>query len=1152
MIHKKVLKLSWFFVFFCISYFPTFGMISESTQTLPTQRTGLYDLSQDFANVIKTPPQEFIDLKIEIGFLNYEASGIYKLMPYYQKILSNGSGALPHIIQKNPFNGTWEMKKIHDSKNQEIIHYFPKEAENPLRDAIVVNVFDTLKTEAKKMGKESENLRKEVKLKNVNLESFKKEIESLKTLNAENEEKNRKEFENKLLEKDNQIKDINSKFQKQYKNFKFEHNRTFEVKQKLIEQKHAVEKKELKKKHENEIQIIQEPLEQKLLEKENEISNSQIQLTKFQKLNENLEKENGGLKYKETIWEEKIHSCHALYNKLDNEFTKLKKKMKTKVNPISLMKTKPTEVFYDSISDSLTNSESIVIKQFEQKLLEKDNHIYNLQKEILTCSKNNSCEYSKMHALHVEVEKIWEEENKILRKSEHILKNEIKTLKEMQVKILNEKHFEHDSNIFTNIESIVKKKDQLKFLKEENKLKFEHNLQEKITISKEFLSKAIPTNWNENKFETTELDSHILTNSKSIVENEYQLKILEKENQLKNILKNELIKFHQQHTFEYEKLHTDHLKLENDLQEENETLKKCAKTLKKTIQNLNEEKEKVQKTELKLDMKKQFFSILCEKENQIINLQKSNKDLMSDYAELKSKEENLRNMQSISSNDKNGFTNMIIELQKIHEQENQIETLKSQLTGFQQLTKNVESENVKLKSNEKNLTNTENISSTDSVAKGYKNVIIEMKNLHEKENQIKDLQSQFAEYQKLYNNLFSEHVEFKAKNDNLTNADIIPSNDIEKAYNNLIISELKIKHLQSQLTECQTLEPEKVKLKSKENNLTNTQDCSSSNVEKNMIIEELERKLLTKETKISTLELGFTTLVDIHKKVETQLRTENEKFKKNLSSHKVENIDEEIINLQNQIYYSQIELIEVKKLNENLKSENNNLMKSGEKKVELKEKKINEEFFTEEIFIQRLVDHVIAHNEYHYKELVSYFIKQLDKLDGHTYAELQVEMKSFLNLNNTPMLDLDDQYASFFVNHGVILYVEEQTHSIEKLNFLEAINYKFENDGEETIIKNWWISIGKPIYLDVLTMVDKKHKKIRDNALQTFENSKLKAKCGLFMKHDRLFLEPKYEYENVLKDVGYIIHGVRQACIEFKNSIYNYYSTIPQQTNKNY
>merc|ERR1712034_182524 len=132
--------------------------------------------SQDFVNVIKTTPQEFIDLKIEIGFLDYEASGIYKLIPYYQKILSKpGSGALPHIIQKNPFNGTWEMKKIHDSKNQEIIHYFPKEAENPLRDAIVVNVFDTLKTEAKKMGKESENLRKEVQLKNDNLESFKKE-----------------------------------------------------------------------------------------------------------------------------------------------------------------------------------------------------------------------------------------------------------------------------------------------------------------------------------------------------------------------------------------------------------------------------------------------------------------------------------------------------------------------------------------------------------------------------------------------------------------------------------------------------------------------------------------------------------------------------------------------------------------------------------------------------------------------------------------------------------------------------------------------------------------------------------------------------------------------------------------------------------------
>ena len=62
-------------------------------------------------------------------------------MPYYQRVLPKDSGIVPHIIQKNPLDGTWEMKKIYDSKNQEIIHSFPKEIENPLRDSIVVNVF---------------------------------------------------------------------------------------------------------------------------------------------------------------------------------------------------------------------------------------------------------------------------------------------------------------------------------------------------------------------------------------------------------------------------------------------------------------------------------------------------------------------------------------------------------------------------------------------------------------------------------------------------------------------------------------------------------------------------------------------------------------------------------------------------------------------------------------------------------------------------------------------------------------------------------------------------------------------------------------------------------------------------------------------------
>jgi len=334
-------------------------------------------------------------------------------------------------------------------------------------------------------------------------------------------------------------------------------------------------------------------------------------------------------------------------------------------------------------------------------------------------------------------------------------------------------------------------------------------------------------------------------------------------------------------------------------------------------------------------------------------------------------------------------------------------------------------------------------------------------------------------------------------------------------------------------------------------------------------LKSLKKNYLKKEINLNNLNLAFTTLDDIHKKVATQLKTENDKLKKlkkcNLPMQKkaliskIEKKEEEILELQNKIYDLKIELTDIKKLNEDLKSENNNLMKSSSKtEIELKGNNISQEFIIGDISVKSLVHDVIAFMEYDYKNLVSYFINKLAGLDihGNGYAELQAEIKSSLNLNElnrtSDMLDLDDKYTSVFVSHGVLLYVEETIHSIENLKFLETLNFDPKHDDEVEIIENWWISIGKPIYFDVLTTIDKKHKQIRDKALESFENSKLKAKYELFMKHNELFLDPKHEYENVLTDVGYIVHGVRQTMIEFKNSLYNYYSTKSRQTNKTY
>merc|ERR1712034_267958 len=138
-------------------------------------------------------------------------------------------------------------------------------------------------------------------------------------------------FEKKLQEKENQ----RIKLENPYEKLKFEIKQTFKEKQRLNEKKNVEEKQEIKKKSQTKIEDFEknfqakiEDLEKKLLEKENEINNFKTQLTKFQKLNENLKLEINGFTYNQNILEEKIKTCLSSYESVEKEFREAKIKLK--------------------------------------------------------------------------------------------------------------------------------------------------------------------------------------------------------------------------------------------------------------------------------------------------------------------------------------------------------------------------------------------------------------------------------------------------------------------------------------------------------------------------------------------------------------------------------------------------------------------------------------------------------------------------------------------------------------------------------------------------------------------------------------------------------------------------------------------------------
>jgi len=321
---RIMLKPFSLFMFLFIGYIPTYGSTFETTELVQTEflnYNGLHNLSQDFLEVIRTPPEEFIKLNIDNqSDHRYEASGIYKLIPYYQRIFPADGKTSRFIIQKHPMSGEWLLTEIYASIWHKTIFSFPKENENPLRDAIVVKAFSVFQEEVQEIKKTNLNYKEEIDLKNKRIKLLKQEHE--KTI-----ENIKEKFEQELSEKNKQC----IKLKIPYENIKSSIKQTFKEKERLNENKNVKEKEEIKKTFQIKLEELEkqsqakiEELEQKLFEKENENNNFKTQLTIFEKLNENLKLENNGFKYNENILEEKIKACLSSYENVKKEFKQTK------------------------------------------------------------------------------------------------------------------------------------------------------------------------------------------------------------------------------------------------------------------------------------------------------------------------------------------------------------------------------------------------------------------------------------------------------------------------------------------------------------------------------------------------------------------------------------------------------------------------------------------------------------------------------------------------------------------------------------------------------------------------------------------------------------------------------------------------------------
>jgi len=357
MIQPKIPKLFWWFALILIGYFPTSGMYSTN-HSMMDKAYELDELREEFRTILELQP-EFIHL--ESTESQYKASnGIYKLIPYYQKLFPELSPtdiqSSRFIINKHVITGQWQLTEIYDLFWSRNIKAFPVTKENEIK-ALRHNRFVQSQNRIQELEEVILNLETEVKFKTEAMQFFinnqnellysildkfteetntqmRKKDQIQKEMKYELIEKEtqiryllecQNELTSKLTEKENELYDIkNAQNQLESKVLQKENQLSDfekigkEFQTKLLEHKNMIQ--DLKKQKLETITKSEEDL--KLFENENQKNKNKS--FKYQNLIEKLETENDKLKLREKLLDNEIEDLYVTNCVLKNKLKETK------------------------------------------------------------------------------------------------------------------------------------------------------------------------------------------------------------------------------------------------------------------------------------------------------------------------------------------------------------------------------------------------------------------------------------------------------------------------------------------------------------------------------------------------------------------------------------------------------------------------------------------------------------------------------------------------------------------------------------------------------------------------------------------------------------------------------------------------------------
>jgi len=131
MFTPKTPKLSWLLILLYFGYFRTFGMDSIINDAYMGRTYDIEELREEFPQILEAQPK-FIYLDSTDSQYK-SANGVYKLLPYYQKISPEKKLTLADsrfIIHKHVISGQWQLTESYAYPLSKIIKAFPVTEEN--------------------------------------------------------------------------------------------------------------------------------------------------------------------------------------------------------------------------------------------------------------------------------------------------------------------------------------------------------------------------------------------------------------------------------------------------------------------------------------------------------------------------------------------------------------------------------------------------------------------------------------------------------------------------------------------------------------------------------------------------------------------------------------------------------------------------------------------------------------------------------------------------------------------------------------------------------------------------------------------------------------------------------------------------------------